>query len=154
MDAALEVLNGVGVELRSVEPTRRDEIVRLESRALGSGGRISGEIVQQGENAAAKPGDARERVHLAPLVEREDTRAGSELDILLREAPLRGTLRLRQLGDEAIEGDMALLDADRRIVEHGVERRWVAGVVHAQGARIVRTAIGARADELLVGDRG
>ena len=55
-------------------------------------------------------------------------------------------LRARQLADEPIEDDFALADADRGIVEDGVERRWIARVVHADRSRAGLVGRQGRAD--------
>src|SRR5689334_24615172 len=122
VDAALEVLYLVGVELRGVQPARSDEVIGLERRALGRDRRVAREIIQQWDDAAAELGDAGEGVDLATHVQCKDILAGIELDVLRREVPLRRLLGLRELRDEAIERYMPLLDADSWIVEDGIER--------------------------------
>ena len=93
MDAALEMLYLVGVQLCRVQGARCDEVIGLEGRAFGSLGRVPGEIVQQGKNAAAELRDAGEGVHFAADVEGEDVLPRIQLDVLRAKTPLRCLLR-------------------------------------------------------------
>src|SRR5918995_5695609 len=87
MDAALVSQCAAVLHLLAIRRSRRDEVLPLQLRTLRRHIRRARELVEVGDDAAAKRRYLGERVHLAPLVHRDECRTDARLHRVWREVP-------------------------------------------------------------------
>src|SRR4051812_20986673 len=109
MNAALIVMHARFLDLGRRDTAGRDEIARPELQAFRRRHGIAGQRIEEGDEAATEVVDFREGVRFAAGVPRLECLAVTKTNFARRKMPRARLFRMRQLPNERVQRDAALV---------------------------------------------